>query len=1008
MIRRTALLIIAMVCLWSIVATAAVVDQSIYTELANVRDGEMVKVLMLMDSQFDLSELDRSLEGSTPSYRREAVMSAMRQFALDSQSEALAVLESELRDGHAVRPHTLVLANAISFQADSHCVAQLASSRSAGTLYSNNKYLLKSDAVQSEAIEENSNRATAWGVSWVHADDVWSTHGITGDGIAVGHLDSGVWMTHPDLVNGFWVNPGEIAGNGIDDDGNGYIDDVNGYDFGDNDPNPNDDASGAGHGTHTAGTVVGDGTGGTATGCAPGADLIACKVADSSGSMSLGSVWEALDYVVNNGARVITMSLGIPGEVPASYMRTERNLANGIRAAGTIFFNSSGNEHGAETPPTEVGMTARVPAPWNPMAVPYSSCGGVVAVGGTSYQGYSYYTASSRGPVHWGDVDPWNDWDFSTGHGLTKPDVAAPGTSVNSTTVGSGYSGNSWSGTSMACPHAAGVAALILEKNPSLSPAGVDSIMEQSANDLGSFGKDVIYGSGLIDAMAAIAATPTATVPHLVATSFTLIDASGDGAIDPGESFELVFDIDNNGTVSGTNVTAGLAVGAGSSITVTDSAGSFGTIAAGGSADNSGDTFALTCDGGAVQGEIFSIYLTMYAQNGYEKTMDFSYYVGLPDWRTHNAGMVLGTVTDAGSIGWMSTAQSEGAGFGPAGVNGLYIGSLWGGTGSTYVCNNDFSDSDNVEWVVSGTPNGRVRDNGAVVSDQDFSAIFSDAGHASPKDIVVEQETFAFGSAPNDDFVIFRYTVRNEGVTNMAQYWAGIFCDWDIGDSGQNQGGTDIGRQASYMYAANDRHFGVAHIGDAPLENVSLISNPDYVYPNGFISDSIKSRYLKGLFNTAVTPSLDDWSALTSAGPVVLNAGEEVVFVFAMVYGDNLADFQANVDAAAAVDLGDGIAAIDPGQIPAKFRLAQNSPNPFNPMTAIKFNVETEGSIRLGVYSLTGKLVRTLANSSYTVGEHSVVWDGRSNDGSEMSSGMYLYKLESAGSVITKKMSLVR
>ncbi|MCP4801007.1 MAG: S8 family serine peptidase [bacterium] len=1007
MIRRTALLIIAMVCLWSVVATAAVVDQSIYTELANVRDGEMVKVLMLMDSQFDLSELDRSLEGASPSYRREAVMSAMRQFALDSQNEALTVLDSEVRSGHAARPHTLVLANAISFQADSHCIEQLANSRSAGTLYSNNKYLLVSDAVQSEPVETTS-RATAWGVSWVYADDVWSTHGITGDGIAVGHLDSGVWMTHPDLVNGLWVNPGEIAGNGIDDDGNGYIDDVNGYDFGDDDPNPNDDASGAGHGTHTAGTVVGDGTGGTATGCAPGADLIACKVADSSGSMALGSVWEALDYVVNNGARVITMSLGIPGEVPASYMRTERNLANGIRAAGTVFFNSSGNEHYAESPPTEVGMTARVPAPWNPMAVPYSSCGGVIAVGGTSYQGYSYYTSSSRGPVHWGDVDPWNDWDYTTGNGLTKPDVAAPGTNVNSTTVGTGYSGNTWSGTSMACPHAAGVAALILEKNPSLSPAGVDSIMEQSANDLGTVGKDVIYGSGLIDAMAAIAATPTATVPHLVATSFTLIDASGDGAIDPGESFELVFDIDNNGTVSGTSVTAGLAVGAGSSITVTDGSGSFGTIAAGGSADNSGDTFALTCDGGAVQGETFSIYLTMYAQNGYEKTMDFSYYVGLPDWRTHNAGMVLGTVTDAGSIGWMSTAQTEGAGFGPEGVNGLYIGSLWCGTGSTYICNNDFSDSDNVEWVVSDDPNGRVRDNGADVSDQDFSAIFTDAGHASPKDIVVEQETFAFGSEPNDDFIIFRYTVRNEGTTNFMQYWAGIFCDWDIGDSGANQGATDQGRQASYMYGANQRHYGVALLGDAPLENLSLISNPDHVYPSGYIVDSIKGRYLKGLLNTSPTPSSDDWSAITSAGPVTLNAGDEYEFVFAMVYGDNLADFLDNVDAAAAVDLGDGVSAIDPSQIPAKFKLAQNSPNPFNPMTAIKFNVETEGSIRLGVYSLTGKLVRTLANSSYTVGEHSVVWDGRSNDGSEMSSGMYLYKLESAGSVITKKMSLVR
>ena len=66
-----------------------------------------------------------------------------------------------------------------------------------------------------------------------------------------------------------WVNPGENPGNGIDDDGNGFIDDINGWDFGDEDNDPNDDSADPGHGTHTAGTVAGDGTGGTLTGVAP-------------------------------------------------------------------------------------------------------------------------------------------------------------------------------------------------------------------------------------------------------------------------------------------------------------------------------------------------------------------------------------------------------------------------------------------------------------------------------------------------------------------------------------------------------------------------------------------------------------------------------------------------------------------------------------------------------------------------------------------------------------------
>ena len=69
----------------------------------------------------------------------------------------------------------------------------------------------------------------------------------------VGVIDTGVDYTHPDLAANIWTNPGEIAGNGIDDDGNGFVDDVHGYDFVNNDGNPMDDN---GHGTHVAGTIA--------------------------------------------------------------------------------------------------------------------------------------------------------------------------------------------------------------------------------------------------------------------------------------------------------------------------------------------------------------------------------------------------------------------------------------------------------------------------------------------------------------------------------------------------------------------------------------------------------------------------------------------------------------------------------------------------------------------------------------------------------------------------------
>ena len=75
----------------------------------------------------------------------------------------------------------------------------------------------------------------------------------------IGVIDTGVDYNHPDLAANIWTNPGEIAGNGIDDDGNGFIDDIHGWDFVNNDNDPMDDN---GHGTHCSGTIGGVGNNG--------------------------------------------------------------------------------------------------------------------------------------------------------------------------------------------------------------------------------------------------------------------------------------------------------------------------------------------------------------------------------------------------------------------------------------------------------------------------------------------------------------------------------------------------------------------------------------------------------------------------------------------------------------------------------------------------------------------------------------------------------------------------
>ncbi|MCP4291027.1 MAG: S8 family serine peptidase [bacterium] len=1002
-------------CFFAPQASFAVkIDPDLQAALANKGD-DMIPVLMIYDNPHDVSDMVIELDRLSPSKRRKGVIEALKKKNRKSQTNAMFILQDPENRTEIADVTQLYLASAIAFRATGNIVETLGGLPDSATLFLDKSYDLDSDTQRGPAgAPHKAARAdTVWSVKFINADKVWNQLGYTGEGVIVGHIDSGIDLDHPDLAHRLWINTGEIPGNGLDDDENGFIDDINGWDFGDNDNNPNDDGSGAGHGTHTAGTVAGDGTGGSQTGVAPGAKLIACKAFDNSGSGTLGMIWGAEQYCVENGARIITMSLGVKGDLSASLMRNERVNMNNLRDAGVTMFNSAGNEHYEFNPPIECGLTARVPAPWNSLPTTPSNLGGVIAVGGTGYQSNGMYNASSRGPAKWDNVDPFNDWPYSPGLGLVKPDISAPGTAVNSTTVGGGYSGDTWSGTSMACPHAAGLAALMLEKNPSLSPAGLDSIMELNALDLGTAGKDNSYGAGRIDAFDIVSATPTSMSADLVQTGI-LPDAENDGILDPGETSTIAFELKNVSTViDAIGVTARLALVSNPYVTVTDSYGTFPDIAMnGGSEINTGDPFALEVAANAPQGYPLTMMLTVASGSFFERTYEIPWYVGLPDWRTHNVGNVYLTVTDQGIIGYMDQNGTTGDGMGYLdGNSGLFLGSFWAGTDVNYICNRDFSgvpgNMETFEWEVSESPNGRVADLGSAASDQTFKAIFTDSGHNSPKPLIVEQTSLAFSGYGENEFVILEYKMTNEGASDLNSLYNGVYCDFDINDSSANMGGTDATRNLTYMYSAGGPYFGIALIGpEGTAENLSLINNETYVYPNSAIGDGFKLRFLKAILSTPSTPTAEDWSAITSSQVNLSANGGTAVTTYALVYGETLAQLQDNVDAAnSAYNPLSPISDNTPIKI---FRLAQNHPNPFNPSTNIKFSVAGEGHVELGIYDLSGRLVRTLVSETRAAGEHSVSWDGRDASGGNVPSGMYFYKYASGGETTSRKMTLIK
>lgn len=503
----TSLMGVIFFAIFTIPAPAAELSSGLTEALQNSNPTVQLPVYLILPDQADADQLKMATEGLNKTDRRNYIVNHLKTFAASHQQEVLQELNPLQGNQHVTHVKPLWLVNVIRCYATPIAINTLAaSSRISEIHYDPERPVLlggpnyfpepdadpKREARSKDSRlpsgsrdgDDNEIRDVAWGVSHINATQVWNELGIRGDGVLVAVLDTGTDYTHTDLVGRMWTNSGEIEGNGTDDDGNGYEDDIYGYDFAYDDGDPMD---GDGHGTHCSGTVAGDGTGGTETGVAPEAQIMAIKVLTDTGSGSESGVWSGMEYAVDNGADIISMSLGWMHAWDPS-RDVWRQACDNTQAAGTVMIIAAGNERDNGDPaPDNIRTPGDVPD--------------VVTVGATdSSDEYGYF--SSFGPVSWENVAPYNDFPYPPG--LIKPDVAAPGVGINSTTMGGGYSGNSWSGTSMATPHVAGATALLVSINQSLQPADIKMILENSSIDLGPTGKDNDYGSGRIDAYAAV------------------------------------------------------------------------------------------------------------------------------------------------------------------------------------------------------------------------------------------------------------------------------------------------------------------------------------------------------------------------------------------------------------------------------------------------------------------------------------------------------------------------
>ncbi len=802
-------------------------------------------------------------------------------------------------------------------------------------------------------------------LSQIFAQQAWDL--TKGDSnVVIGIIDTGVDWQHPDIEANIYK----------DENGN-----LIGYDFGGLDGNPDNDPSedeaqniiGIGyHGTHVAGiaAAVTDNSVGIAS-IGYKCSIMPVKVSrydkrNSQGEPYIYYGFEGIKYAVDHGAKVINCSWGGYG-----YSRYEQEIIDYAISQGVVVVASAGNENKKE--------------PFYP-----ASYNGVLSVGWLDRDGQerAYYGASSGS---------------NYGHFV---DVFAPGTSIISTWPRvSGQKYFRISGSSMSAPHVAGLAGLVISRYPDLTPLQVAERIRMSSDDIYQFNPDsllYLLGKGRINALKAIKDTSLISVR---AIDFKFLDKGNEnGQLEKGEQVFINITFQNF-LDPATNISIEIFCDD-PYVQLINKNFFINQLTTLETITNTNNEFSFLILDNAPYNHVAE-FMILFNGSNYSDFQWFSIRIN-PTYDNHVANNISMTITSKGNLGFNDYPDNrEGIGFKyKGGDNLMFEGAFMYGISEnqvmdaareTYNQRNDFRIIE--QFKIVKTDGNEIG-----------TAVFDDYNYGEGRlQIETTLKSYAFTYPPYNNFIILVMNLKNTNTYDINGLYVGYFFDWDIPEEEATIDSVnyDDTENFGYVYCVDKSY-------NAPFAGVALISSDKYgffpIYNEKTLFDIDAGGFTKsdkwlslssGIIKGGAGPA--DVSFTISGGPFSIPAGGKLPVAFTLAAGENLNELRTAIKLSREKYQSLISSINERDDVPREFKLYQNYPNPFNPKTTISYDVAVESKAVLKVYDIIGREIATLVDEIKSPGYYKVEFNG-----TNLSSGIYFYTMQSGKIFFVRKMLLVK